>query len=163
MRRLMFDCLTPSFWTLLMLLSRTTCCQALVKAAVTQDKSTVLLETLMSSLLLSFSSYQVTSALGKSACSKILSKVSSLASNGYLGNSADSLQLLADIVSSFTVLSNATSLNNSILQTQYPVDQAVSVKTRPMRLHAGEYRIDRVSRGAYELFYFPSFFRSTAS
>jgi hypothetical protein len=80
----------------------------------------------MSSLLLSFSPYQVTSALGRSACSKILSKVSSLASNGYLGNSADSLQLLADIVSAFTVLNNVTSSNNSIMQTKYPVNQAVS-------------------------------------
>jgi hypothetical protein len=121
MRRLMFDCLTPSFWTLLTLLSRTTCCQALVKAAVTQDKSPVLLDTLMSSLLTTFLSYQVTSAGGTNACSKILSKVSSLASNGYLGDSADTLQLLADIVSSFTVLSSA---NSSLAN--FPVDQAVS-------------------------------------
>jgi hypothetical protein len=79
----------------------------------------------MSSLLLSFSSYEVTSAVGRSSCSKILSKVSSLASNGYLGNSADTMQLLADIVSAFTVLSNATSTSDSIMRTQYPVNQAV--------------------------------------
>jgi hypothetical protein len=98
----------------------------LVKAAITQDKSPVLLETLMSSLLTTFSSYQVTSAGGTAACSKILSKVASLASNGYLGDSADTLQLLADIVSAFTVLNKVTSSNNSITQTKYPVNQAVS-------------------------------------
>jgi hypothetical protein len=92
----------------------------LVKAAITQDKSPVLLDTLMSSLLTTFLSYQVTSAGGAAACSKILSKVSSLASNGYLGDSADTLQLLADIVSAFTVLSNA---NSSLAN--FPVNQAV--------------------------------------
>ena len=75
----------------------------------------------MSSLLVTFLSYEVTSAGGTSACSKILSKVSSLASNGYLGDSADTLQLLADIVSAFTVLSNANSS-----RANFPVNRAVS-------------------------------------
>ena len=107
-------------------LSRTSLCRALTTAAATQDKSPVLLETLMSSLLVSFSSNQVTTSVGRAACSKILVKISSLAGRGYLGDSPDTLQLLADLVSSYTALNDVNSSLITPSKTRYPVDYAVS-------------------------------------
>ena len=107
-------------------ISRASLCQALVTAAAAQDKSAVLLQTLMSSLLVSFSSDQVTTAVSRTACSKILVKVSSLARRGYLGDSVDTSQLLAELVSSYTALNDVNSSVASASQTRYPVDYAVS-------------------------------------
>jgi hypothetical protein len=106
------------------MLCRTSLCDALVIAANKQDKSPALLESLLTSLLVSFSSQQVATAGGRAACSRMLSKVSTLSRKGYLGDSPDTLQLLADVVSAFTVLSDSTT---SSLQTVYPVGYAVSV------------------------------------
>jgi hypothetical protein len=105
------------------MLCRTSLCDALVIAANKQDKSPALLESLLTSLLVSFSSQQVTTVGGRAACSRMLSKVSTLSRKGYLGDSPDTLQLLADVVSAFTVLSDST----SSLLTVYPVGYAVSV------------------------------------
>jgi hypothetical protein len=106
------------------MLCRTSLCDALVIAANKQDKSPALLESLLTSLLVSFSSQQVATFGGRAACSRMLSKVSTLSRKGYLGDSPDTLQLLADVVSAFTVLSDSTT---SSLQTVYPVGYAVSV------------------------------------
>jgi hypothetical protein len=107
------------------MLFRTSLCDALVIAANRQDKSPALLESLLTSLLVSFSSQQVTTTSGRAACSRMLSKVSTLSRKGYLGDSPDTLQLLADVVSAFTVLSDAGATS---LQTVYPVGYAVSAR-----------------------------------
>ena len=80
--------------------NRSSLCQAIVDIAAKQDASSSLLNTLASSLLSSFSPLDVTSVTGRAVCSKALQIVSSLSSRGYLAGSA---QLLADLVSVFTV------------------------------------------------------------
>lgn len=101
-------------------------CQALVTAAAVQDDSSSLLGTLSSSLLSAFSAEEVSLASGKNLCSAALLEVSALAKKGYLNGVESASQILADLISSFTVLSNATARDGNSSVTQYPVNKAVS-------------------------------------
>ena len=114
------SCLHCSFFP------RASLCQALVTAALVQDDSSALLDTLSSSLLSAFSADEVSLDSGKQICSQALLDVSSLAKRGYLNGVVSASQLLADLISSYTVLSNATSGNRNSSFTQYPVNKAVS-------------------------------------
>ena len=82
---------------------RSALCQALVTAASKQDESPSLLTTLASSLLASFSSSDVISIGGRVICSTALLTVTSLARKGYLVGSTDNAQLLAELISAYTV------------------------------------------------------------
>ena len=83
-------------------------------AASKQDGSPSLLATLASSLLSSFSPTDVVSDSGKSNCDSALIVVSSLSRNGYLDGSPANTQLLAQLISSFTVKSPVSAYSNSL-------------------------------------------------
>jgi hypothetical protein len=106
---------------------RTALCQALVTTAGTQDRSPALLQTLTSSLLSSFSPYEVNSVSGKQICATALLKVAALARGGNLDKSIRTSQLLSDLISAYTVLNNDSLANSAISHTQYPVTTAVSL------------------------------------
>ena len=72
-----------------------------------QDKSTAPLVTLASSLLSSFSSSEVVTESGRANCSEALTTVSSL-SRLYLAGSKINAQLLAELVSAYTIKSTTT-------------------------------------------------------
>ena len=112
----------PNYFSFL----RASLCQALVTAALVQDDSTALLDTLSSSLLSAFSAHEVFLDSGKQICSQALLDVSSLAKKGYLNGVVNASQTLADLISSYTVLNNATSRSGNSSFTQYPVNEAVS-------------------------------------
>lgn len=96
---------------------------ALMTCSKVQDRTTFLLGTLVVSLLTSFSSYEVATPDARAAHSKALLRITSLASQGLVGDSEEAPQLLAQLVSSFTVLYGDTVLNST---TKYPVNAAVS-------------------------------------
>lgn len=108
-------------------LDRTALCQALVTSASTQDRSPALLQTLTSSLLSSFSPYEVTTAGGKQICAVALLKVAALARAGLIDRSYRTSQLLSDLISAYTILNNGSQANSAISRTQYPVTTAVSL------------------------------------
>jgi hypothetical protein len=114
----------PYHLMIILSLFRSALCGALTTAAFRQDKSPALLETLASSLLASFSSSGITTSDGRTSCSKILLKISSLSRKGFLGDSPENLQQMADLVSSYTVLNNGN--NSDMSSTRYPVNYAVS-------------------------------------
>ena len=102
--------------------SRTSLCKALVSAAILQDDSSGLLDTLSTSLQAAFSPDEVSLAAGREICSEALLKVATLAGKGFLHGVESASQSVADLISSYTVLHNKYNGNT----TQYPVDQAVS-------------------------------------
>ena len=107
---------------------RTQLCRGIVTAAGKQDRSFALLNTLITSLLISFSSFEVVHSSGKAICSAALLKAASLSRMGYLEGSSDTAQLLIDLVSEYTVLNNVTSAKANTVYTQYPVDRAVCTR-----------------------------------
>jgi hypothetical protein len=106
--------------------NRTALSQALVTSSKTQDPSATVLKSLTISLLSAFSASEVTSLQGNTIHSKALQSITSLTSQGLLGDSEYSSLLLAQLVSAFTVPSNSSSLYTTTKKTQYPVDAAVS-------------------------------------
>ena len=91
---------------------RATLCQALVTAYKFQDKSSSLLETTASSLLTSFSPYEVTSGLGTPSCTAAVLIVASLSRKGFLEIEQNS-QLVVDLISDYSLLTNVTTTANS--------------------------------------------------
>ena len=96
--------------------------KALLTCSKLQDRSTSLLGTLTASLLTSFSSYEVVTPDARAAHSKALLKITALAASGLVGDSVESLELLAQLLSAFTVLFDKTESNST---TVYPVQTAV--------------------------------------
>ena len=92
-------------------------------AAALQDKSQALLSTLASSLLSSFSPYEVVSPSAQQVCSNALIVLASLSGEGYIKGSHPLSQSIATVISSYTVTAPGTSSNSSSL---YPVTSAVS-------------------------------------
>ena len=94
-----------TFRLLLSFCIRSSLCLAIVGIAAKQDASSSLLSTLASSLLSSFFPPEIISASGRAVCGEALQIVSSLSNEGHLTGSA---QLLADLVSVFTVQGTST-------------------------------------------------------
>ena len=86
-----------------------------------QDDSTDLLNTLSTSLQSAFTPDEVSMATGKEVCAEALLKVASLAGKGYLKGVESASQAVANLISTYTVLNNASTGNS----TQYPIDKAV--------------------------------------
>lgn len=91
-------------------------------AAILQDDSSGLLDTLSTSLQAAFSPDEVSLAAGREICSEALLKVAGLAGKGFLHGVESASQSVADLISSYTVLHNEFNGNT----TRYPVDLAVS-------------------------------------
>jgi hypothetical protein len=87
-----------------------------------QDDSADLLNTLSTSLQSAFTPDEVSMATGKEVCAEALLKVASLAGKGYLKGVESASQAVANLISTYTVLNNASNGNS----TQYPIDKAVS-------------------------------------
>ena len=105
-------------------LNRSSLCSALVKCSNIVDESENLLNTLITSLLSTFSTYEVTSSSGEQNCSLALSRISELTERGLL-TKYSTQQLLADLVSSYTVLSDQPGYKKLFLNSRYPVYEAV--------------------------------------
>ena len=128
--------------------SRSALCQALATAASIQDRTPSLLTTLTSSLLQSFSPWEVISDSAKTICATALSKVASLSRRGYLKGSKVTAQLLVDLISAFS--SNSSSISGRRLGQligSYPVTTAVSGLIQGVQLGmvSGEEAISLVS------------------
>ena len=128
--------------------SRSALCQALVTATSIQDRSPSLLTTLTTSLLQSFSPWEVISDSAKTICSTALSKAVSLSRRGYLKGSKVTAQLLVDLISAFS--SNSSSISGRRLGQligSYPVTTAVSGLIQGVQLGmvSGEEAISLVS------------------
>lgn len=100
-------------------------CESLVTVARLKEKSSLLLESLAASLASAFSPYEVVSASARRQCSGALLQVSSLARQGYLLGEFNTSQMVADLVSEFTVL-NENTVSNVTTQAIYPINTAVS-------------------------------------
>ena len=100
-------------------------CESLVTVARLREKSSLLLESLAASLASAFSPYEVVSASARRQCSRALLQVSSLARQGYLLGEFNTSQMVADLVSEFTVL-NENTVSNITTQAIYPINTAVS-------------------------------------
>ena len=109
----------------LLTLYRTQLCRAIVTAADRQDRSSALLKTLVNSLLTSFSSYEITSTVGQSVCSAALLKTMSLSRRGYIEGSQEVAQLLANLISAYTVVNYVSLVDAQEKFTRYPVNTAV--------------------------------------
>ena len=106
--------------------NRETLSKSLVTCSKIQDRSTSLLSTLAVSLLTSFSSYEVVTSSARATHSRALLKITSLASAGLVGDSEEAPELLAQLLSAFTVLYSKDSLDApSNSTTLYPVNLAV--------------------------------------
>jgi hypothetical protein len=103
---------------------RSSLCNALVKCSNIVDESETLLTTLISSLLSTFSTYEVTSSTSEQNCSLALQRISSLTEKGLLTRYSSQV-LLADLVSSYTILSEEPGYQKLFLNSRYPVYQAV--------------------------------------
>ena len=128
--------------------SRSALCQALVTATSIQDRSPSLLTTLTTSLLQSFSPWEVISDSAKTICSTALSKAVSLSRRGYLKGSKVTAQLLVDLISAFS--SNSSSISGRRLgqfENSYPVTTAVSglIQGVQLGMASGEESISLVS------------------
>ena len=128
--------------------SRSALCQALVTATSIQDRTPSLLTTLTSSLLQSFSPWEVISDSAKTICSTALSKAVSLSRRGYLKGSKVTAQLLVDLISAFS--SNSSSKSGRRLGQligSYPVTTAVSglIQGVQLGMTSGEEPISLVS------------------
>jgi hypothetical protein len=99
-------------------------CNALVKCSNIVDESETLLITLISSLLSTFSTYEVTSSTSEQNCSLALQRISSLTEKGLLTRYSSQV-LLADLVSSYTILSEDAGYQKLFLNSRYPVYEAV--------------------------------------
>ena len=117
---------------------RSAMCRAVVDISSIQDDSTVLLESLTSSLSLAFSPSEVVSEDGKAVCATALSKIAYLALKGHLQGSITTAQTISDLISSFVVQSLPAS-NNSLSTArrssfasapifEYPVASSVSYR-----------------------------------
>ena len=117
---------------------RSAMCRAVVNISSIQDDSTVLLESLTSSLSLAFSPSEVVSEDGKAVCATALSKIAYLALKGHLQGSITTAQTISDLISSFVVQSLPAS-NNSLSTArrssfasapifEYPVASSVSYR-----------------------------------
>ena len=102
---------------------RTALSKALITCSKVQDPTPSLLETLAVALLTTFSASESTSRSAQDTHSKALLRISSLASNGFIGDAEGTPQLLTQLVSAFTVLYSGASSNST---TVYPVNAAVS-------------------------------------
>ena len=109
----------------LLSLYRTQLCEAIVTVADIQDRSSALLKTLLNSLATSFSSYEITSTVGQSVCSAALLKTMSLSRRGYIEGSQEVAQLLANLISAYTVVNNVSLVDAQQKFTRYPVNSAV--------------------------------------
>ena len=115
---------------------RSAMCRAVVDISSIQDDSSVLLESLTSSLSLAFSPSEVISEDGKALCAAALSKIAYLALKGHLQGSISTAQTISDLISSFIVQSLPASNNSSSTArrssfasgpiTEYPVASSVS-------------------------------------
>ena len=115
---------------------RSAMCRAVVNISSIQDDSSVLLESLTSSLSLAFSPSEVISEDGKALCAAALSKIAYLALKGHLQGSISTAQSVSDLISSFVVQSLPASNNSSSTArrssfasgpiTEYPVASSVS-------------------------------------
>ena len=103
-------------------------CQAIVTVASRQDGSAALLDSLVNSLLISFSSYEIIDKKGQLICSAALLKTLLLARKGYLEGSQESAQLLTNLISAYTVLNNVTITAANGTYTRYPVNRAVRTR-----------------------------------
>jgi hypothetical protein len=107
---------------------RSDLCQAIIKASRIQDRSTSLMTTLATSLLLSFSPHEVVSDRAKQMCATALKKVSILSRRGYLGGSSYNTQLFADLVSSYSTNIVPTTRRRLSTSSTVVVTDAVSDK-----------------------------------
>lgn len=105
-------------------LFRSSLCNALVKCSNIVDESEILLNTLIASLLSTFSTYEVTSLSSEQNCSLALTRISALTEKGLL-TKLSTQQLLANLISSYTVLSDQKGYQNLYLNSRYPVYDAV--------------------------------------
>ncbi len=103
---------------------RSSLCNALVKCSNIVDESEILLNTLIASLLSTFSTYEVTSLSSEQNCSLALTRISALTEKGLL-KKFSTQQLLANLISSYTVLSDQKGYQNLYLSSRYPVYDAV--------------------------------------
>ena len=111
-------------------------CRAVVNISSIQDDSSVLLESLTSSLSLAFAPSEVVSEEGKAVCATALSKIAYLALRGHLQGSTSTAQTISDLISSFVVQSLPASNNSSstgrrnafasVSFSEYPVASSVS-------------------------------------
>jgi hypothetical protein len=102
-------------------------CVALVSISEIQDRSQTLLATLGASLLSFFDPHEIVSEATMSACSSALLKITALARKGYLKGSPATSEMLADMVSAFSVRSTAIATSRRLsATTTYPVVTAVS-------------------------------------
>lgn len=102
---------------------RTLLSRALITCSKLQDATPSLLETLAVALLTTFSATEATSVTAQKTHAKALLRISSLASSGQVGDDEEAPQLLAQLVSAFTVLYTGPPSNSTSL---YPVNTAVS-------------------------------------
>lgn len=104
--------LSPS-QALLVDVSRTQMCTALLQAIQIQDLSSHLLDTIAGSLQQTYSPYEIKSLAGNTACSQVLVFLSSAASQGFLSGALPTTgQLIAEIISSFVVVSGDDTNHN---------------------------------------------------
>jgi hypothetical protein len=96
---------------------------AIVSASKVQDPSSPLLKTLVTSLLTSFNPSEINSQYAKDICATALLNVTQLSHDGYLQGVTATSQILADVISSYTVMpvTAFTSPTSSV----YPVETAV--------------------------------------
>ena len=78
-------------------------CEAVIEGAKLKDRSPALLQSLLASTLFSFSPTEVVSTLSKKMCARPLKAIASLSRAGHLEGSLDSAQLLAEVVSVYSI------------------------------------------------------------
>jgi hypothetical protein len=94
--------------------TRTAMCQAILQVASTSNPSTLVLETLLSSLSVTYSATEVVSVNGTKLCREALTKVSDLAAAGYLaGATVGTIDSLVATASSFVTFSTSGSVVSS--------------------------------------------------
>ena len=93
--------------SLLYLQFRYALCEAVIKGAKLQDRSAAMLQSLLASTLSSFSPTEVVSDAAKKMCAKPLKKIAFMSRAGHLEGSVARAQLLADVVSVYSIQERA--------------------------------------------------------
>ena len=78
-------------------------CEAVIKGAKLQDRSAAMLQSLLASTLSSFSPTEVISDSAKKMCAKPLKTIASMSRAGHLEGSLERAQLLAEVVSIYSI------------------------------------------------------------
>ena len=99
-------------------------CQLVDGAAKVQERTSTMLQDLVSSLSVSFDSPEVVTFVGRKHCTTAFSRIASLSGQGYLRD-RDSTQQLIDLVSQFVIPNTASHSRRLLDSTVYPVTAAV--------------------------------------